>query len=94
MSHTKLPWSVGHSISGVVTIDDKNNHLMQALKNPEFGSNDLSEANAAFIVKAVNNHENLLDALKDIARGQLQVPDFERYAKNVAARAIKQAEES
>jgi len=33
-----------------------------------YGPDDQEEANAAFIVRAINSHEELLQALKDLAR--------------------------
>lgn len=55
--HTKLPW---HATRKSVYVSDTNhNCLVQMLRNQE-----QNEANAALIVKAVNNHEALVEALK------------------------------
>ena len=51
------------------------------------------EANAKHLVKCWNSHKGLVEALEDIARGELQVPNFENYAIGVAKQALKQAEE-
>lgn len=62
------------------------------------GEIDCTEANAAFIVKAVNNHYQLLEVLKDMAT----VAEQEGWDKALSGRqliydfaiaAIKQAEE-
>lgn len=76
-----------------------NNEVCQLFRDgTEF--NDLGEANAAFIVKCVNEHDTLLrqrdafrEALEDIARGPLQGPQpFGEYAIQVAKANLAKGE--
>ena len=75
MKHTKLPWeknykgSLGHIKSIAKTEKDKGKYPLTPtvcrFKELEgIISREEAEANAAFIVKAVNSHEKLLNALK------------------------------
>lgn len=80
MKHTDLPWRKGKG--------GDNTYL---IISPEGGwiSKGHGEANAAFIVKAVNNHYQLLEALKEINR----LTYLNDNARDVYVKAIKQAEE-
>jgi 3-methyladenine DNA glycosylase/8-oxoguanine DNA glycosylase len=55
--HTKLPWH--HSRKSVYVSDINHTCIAQMLREQ-----DVNEANAAFIVKAVNNHERMVAELK------------------------------
>jgi hypothetical protein len=57
--HTRLPWH--HSRKSVYVSDTNHTCIAQMIR--EQGVN---EANAAFIVKAVNNHDMLVHALRDV----------------------------
>jgi len=97
MEHTELPWSFwseGSDINPTVTVESKPacKFIFQTV-----GSND--KANAAFIVKAVNNHENLLNELDSFVRfierqqklGYLTHPEWVVRTRG-AREVIKQAE--
>ena len=66
MKHTELPWSVGQMLSGQHSIDCVDYRLAVLHRVTEFGENDISFDNAAFIVKAVNNHYQLIETIKNI----------------------------
>jgi hypothetical protein len=51
------------------------------------GKIHITEANAAFICKAVNNHASLLEALKECLPG-LQNPDAHRMAQNARIKKV------
>ena len=84
MKHTELPWGNHKTIV----------HLGSR------GGFDISncpdaEANAAFIVKAVNEREELLNLLKLLTyRGSYEGRPSDTEVHNRAVKAIKQAEES
>lgn len=106
-SHTPTPWKVG-------MIQEINRGLFRELENGtkptgiliEEIDDELSDetpikqhkANAAFIVRAVNCHEELLEALKDIVmheRGECDHDNIEECSKvvlKIAERAIAKAE--
>ena len=73
MTHTPTPWSIGHSMERNY-IYGGGSHLacIGSRENGFFihddGSLNESEANAAFIVRAVNSHDDLLEALEETVR--------------------------
>jgi len=96
MSHSILPWKTNNN-SMIKT--DKNQDIISCfnVSSSDENRNVDGKANAAFIVKAVNNHENLLEALK----GLINAPPFidngtdmteSLQAKINASVAIKEAE--
>lgn len=50
---------------------------------------EMDEGNAERIALCWNQHDKLVEALEDIARGSLQEPDFIKYAVNKAKQALK-----
>ena len=61
-AHTPTPWIRRESKSDVIWIEDGNGRVVMhnsSVKDPE------DQANAAFIVRAVNAHEELLAALHE-----------------------------
>lgn len=101
MKHTKLPWHTGVGCLESVHAEDSSCVCDCDCGEP----NKTILANAAFIVKAVNNHEKLIKALRDVA-GFLLCDGQDVEAKfnpckdeisqqiNMIRKAIKQAEES
>ncbi len=61
---TPLPWEVEHNGTARTEISGPPGYLILTMNKLA----PCREANAALIVKAVNNHERLLDALKSIQR--------------------------
>jgi len=63
MEHTATPWVA-------VTTPKRNTYIKHGIDNITqmmFGPEDINpEANAAFIVKVVNNHDKLVEALREI----------------------------
>lgn len=57
-AHTMLPWSIRFD----TTVYGSGNPVCET-KSIIYGS-DISKANAAFIVKACNNHDELIEVLK------------------------------
>jgi len=103
MKHTELPWHVSLGNNNYVWAKD----CIIAKCNPEQAemyrekSIKEDEANAAFIVKAVNNHYQLIETLQNIiAEGENHsatsdtMSDAIMEMRRAAAEAIKQAEES
>ena len=68
MKHTPTPWKV---IDGKMIIGDSYKEPVIGTINPLTGTDAQDYANAAFICKAVNSHEALLNACKD-ARAFIQ----------------------
>lgn len=64
--HTPTPWGVVQNLRpatvGVRLNANSNKWLFQALSDDEMSSDD-----AVFMVKAVNNHDALVSALRDLA---------------------------
>ena len=74
MAHTPIPWEVTASLQTSENhrgwrIDGGGWAIGQVFPHTENGS-PMQEANAAFIVKAVNNHEELVEALRKLAIGR------------------------
>lgn len=81
--HTPAPWYVGESLRGITLYD--------ADKLPLLGMNPNSDVDAAFIVKAVNCHEELVSALRAI-RLRIQKGASILGSLEVVERAIAKAE--
>ena len=67
-NHTQGEWHL-KSVNGIKYVQDKNNRYLATVHSLEDGKNnderrEESEANARLIVKAVNNHEKLIETLK------------------------------
>ena len=79
MEHTKTPWNIEN--------ESFNEPEYKAIVGDgEVVARDIHQIDAAFIVKAVNNHYQLLDALKDIVQTASQ------DTLEAGKKAIKQAE--
>ena len=86
MKHTKLPWSIwseGTDINPSVTVESESvsKFIFQTV-----GSND--QANAAFIVKAVNSHEMLVEIAQMVSSGNFN----QKECIDLARKALTQAE--
>lgn len=90
MKHSRLPWNMLTDRFGVYEIES-------ADRNPIIETDELSHADAQFIVHAVNNHYRLLEALKELTEAEWMVShDWggdRESALEKAREAIKQAEE-
>ena len=106
MKHTELPWEVEtHNhvcdeqwntiVKGAIDITHNTQPHEIACDKYSSLSQEENEANAAFIVKAVNNHENLLSALKFMisALQHKELSFGDKVALDEAREAVKQAEE-
>jgi hypothetical protein len=92
---TLLPWKLGPTQD---TIEDANGVELLVLNVNDYGSDDPKPlpyaANAAFIVRAVNNHATLLQALKDVMAIHCQHPrNGEPWVDTAGRAAIAKAEE-
>ena len=107
--HTPLPWRVNHDGSDACLIEGPrtpvpHHHVYVARAKGGPGRDEMAEANAAFIVKAVNSHDDLLEALKEVthwADSVIGEPDkamgVQEYGNKVikaAVAAIKHVEEA
>lgn len=97
MKHTELPWHYQEDSDTYTHIirDPSGSRIVAQFRQDTSG---LPEANAAFIVKACNNHYTLLEALKDLMPVLQQwEPDHssgeELRAWGRAVMAIKEAEQ-
>lgn len=65
--HTPTPWKFTHhmDIGGdqMARIDDKNGIFLAGVSDMNLADHSLRDANAAFIVRAVNSHEDCIEAL-------------------------------
>ena len=100
MKHTPTPWKVGLITKSGDSVYVDVSQDIEEVEVPIAGLlHHDTEANAAFIVKAVNNHYQLLEALEKIVRQtEDMIPPFRAMGADqmmkVARKAIKQAEES
>jgi hypothetical protein len=97
-THTPIPWSVAHSpIYGTPFIVDGTGKLSLTGNIGPSGV-ETAEANAAFIVKAVNSHAELVEALKRINRTSIthtfggDAQRFQEWIDAFTADAIAKAE--
>lgn len=66
MEHTKGQWEISHhNDNDELVIRDEDDGIIANLEADCCRGNDETQANAAFICKAVNCHQQLLDACKD-----------------------------
>lgn len=101
MKHSSLPWVILKGMTGAKVHfgrdldcgDDESlgSCCYQGSRPYDAHLRDQEEANAAFIVKAVNNFDQLLHALDRIRRTGFNGTEEEAPHK-IAAEAIKQAE--
>ena len=106
--HTPTPWIVKHSDTIYSTVTDRliaDCEFTPHSERPHAPRSE-DEANAAYIVNAVNNHERLLEALKDAQKNysmlyaeamantpdRLRIVDMVADANREMAQAIAQAE--
>ncbi len=82
-AHTPTPWTI--DARGSVTSEDKQNVIMI---QPSFA---LDFNDAAFIVRAVNSHEEMLSVLKEIKK-IIHLQDFYSEFLSVVDKAIAKAE--
>jgi len=100
MKHTSLPWSINTKALGLIESESAHRSCASAssYSDGSEAAHEENEANAAFIVKACNNHQKLLDAMKglvaSISGGEKPCGhDFTCVCAGDAAReAIKAAE--
>ena len=68
-THTPVPWKVyyaknnGHLILG---IGEENGQAITNHSGAFWGTNDEAKANSEFVVRACNNHYQLIDALENL----------------------------
>lgn len=99
LNHTPTPWKVtkngGISGDGEVIICNDTKAVREELAQPVNNGFGRASANSAFIVRAVNSHEELLEALRVIANagesGPLSTATWHE-AKAIARLAIAHAE--
>jgi hypothetical protein len=95
--HTPTPWNCASRYSSVVGVPIVS-RTGQRIGNtaipdmpPEWDElKRTAEANAAFIVKAVNSHDALMEALQKIANGEF---DYLKDAMNAAGDALASSKE-
>ncbi len=93
MKHTELPW-IAVKDKDLIYIDSEVFNVCDLYHVNAKGvhQKENAEANAAFIVNAVNNHENILKVLRRIETGMSS--HSKELDKFGVIAAIKQAEES
>jgi hypothetical protein len=87
MNHTKLPWKVDETSWYIQIIDYDGIYVstVDSINNPE--------ANAELIVRAVNNHERLLEGCKE-ALGAMTAYKISEYTRSLLKQAIAEAEKN
>lgn len=83
--HTPLPWVLDHRFAGGVLIHPDDNEFLTVAKVLGF-DNDEAKANAAFIVRAVNAHDDLIAALERLL--QIVPPNSIPFGEADAAYAV------
>ncbi|MGR3218615.1 MAG: hypothetical protein ACUZ8H_02205 [Candidatus Anammoxibacter sp.] len=68
MSHTDLPWHKNKNYADCIHAE--HGDMVTDLSYVRVNSKEINEANAAFIVKACNNHYQILAALKSVRNCQ------------------------
>ena len=97
MEHTKGKLYLRHD-SGLTTLHPENDiagFVVIAEIDPNKRNDVLAEANANHLVKCWNSHDKLLEACKNLVRGQMQHPSlgsFLNHATWVAEQAIAESE--
>jgi len=76
--HTPTPWEIGISHTEEIAIRHPEGDCIATVCDLLEGE---AQANASFIVRACNSHDELVACLEDIldADGDLNVMDFNRY---------------
>lgn len=89
--HTPIPWQQEHTKDKKVNSVDiyANNGACIATVRSNHGY-ETREANAAFIVKAVNCHDQLVEALQKIASGKITQEYLEDFCNEALAAAEAQ----
>ena len=81
MKHTPTPWKAGGKYAGEITIDLSDGTIRISGRN--------ATTNAEFIVKAVNNHDALVEALSSLlSLGVAEYDNWEKWEEVIAARAM------
>lgn len=92
--HTPTPWILNNNGDGDHWISTPNDEIvLQQISTENLGDNELDLANAQFIVKAVNNHHSLLNALEsaiDLLNSLVEDDDYLPEEKEQFER-VKQA---
>lgn len=92
MSHTKLPWHIRTIDGSMGSIDDENgNSLCQTMERESDRNNKHKEriANTKLIVKCVNAHDELVEALNlmlGLASGH--IPGSDEFVDVITAKKI------
>jgi len=87
MTHTRTPWGLDQNATGtqwMITVDgydDEGSHHRGVISTLAI-TNEHSEANAAFIVRACNAHDDLVVALKSIIENTRKYSDQWEIAKS------------
>ncbi len=107
MKHTPTPWYISTVSTGLIrtednseVIDYKIKHSLSDYESVQIGQigyvfldNETSKANAEFIVRAVNTHNELLEACKLALEFMESVNNGLSYRALKIKKAIEQAEE-
>lgn len=88
--HTPTPWRVGAKASQCVYGADESPIFM--VDSMEEHTRAQEKIDAAFIVRAVNSHEELLNALKDVCYAVNNWPESKAEVLKIAQSAIAKAE--
>jgi hypothetical protein len=88
MEHSKLPWELGGRVSDVVADLEDQHNIYPPLGEAGPIAEVAGQANAAYICLAVNSHDALLSALKEV----VAISDRKHDAWDRAKAAIKAGE--
>ena len=99
MKHTPTPWKVNKRAAFLVEAENRSIGSVGGYSDGTDDTHFENKANAAFIVKAVNSHDKLLNTLKEVEYFLTQIdpvhwPSRKGARQEIAAvrEAIKQAE--
>ncbi len=81
--HTPIPWTCDYDDQDHTGIGIADDEMMIALVAPKGGPDELDKANAEFIVKAVNCHDELVAACENTA-ASLAICQMPRLDNSVA----------
>lgn len=91
-THTPTPWHVHEIRSCPIRIHNAKDQLVTQVHNAAKRESGEMEANAAFIVRAVNAYAPMVEALKEIARETTENLGNPTHAASIAKQALALAE--
>jgi hypothetical protein len=91
--HTPTPWILNNNGGGDIFITDNDDKIIVESMDGETRRLYESEANAQLIIKAVNSHEKIVEALKKVLKMINNRQVYDKDAQSIIKQALKSAGE-